>query len=514
MSRPRLPLWLVTDRLDQCRAALDLAVRLFAQRLELPAAAWSTDLVASAEEAGIELLGTGPGGVPIRRDGEPVREPRVRVGAEGVGRDPFRIACQAEFEASAPDHPWIEIDPRLPPAASVEAMVTEHRMHLVGAWAGGAAGVRLGPWPWWDEISPFADPEGPLGAELLRFRRAEAALPIGCFEDPTRLLVEPDRPDEEDRRRIREAWLTLKLAGITPQRVTAAEATRKVMNRARLVVVPGTWDFPSERWVNLGGWVRGGGVLLLGFDDRSLEGGLANGHGPPGPGFLTRLTGQEPRGARAARALARDLVRLRVPRGAKTMGELREVRIPVAAPRFAWPLAAPTEAGDTPTTGRCRPVSWLAEGPWGEPGLWLHELQKGRVVASSLPLEALLADLSAPYSEAVPEARDGGRRVAVDLARLLAGALRTAGALEPQVRTDPFTELRVATARGGLPVGALVVNRGSDRTPGRLPVPGLDRFEAEDLLAGRPVALMNGSLVCPVPAADYRVLSLRLRERS
>lgn len=505
-----LGIWLVEDRTDRADAALQLAVAWRCPRLQLPADAWTQARRQAATEAGVEALAL-EDDAPVA-GGQPVAAPRMRTSYPWL-RDGFRRACEAEFAARAGGSAgrWVTALDRVSPAASVEGLIADLRMHLVGAWAGGAAGVRLGPLPGWDELDLYGEAPSPMRREIERLQEAQQALSSGSFSPSRVVLLEPDEPDDEDLRRTFEAWLLWKLAGVTPRRVPASEARRRVLNQASMVVVPGCWRLPEATWVTLGGWVRGGGTLWLGFDDRALAEGYEPGCGPPGPGFLARLVGREPVGAPPFSEVEADWIRLRFPRGNPRVGDMREVRLSCPPGVLAWPLAELARAAPRGRRPRKDQPQALAESPGLGVTLWDHPLDRGRVIATSVPLEALLARSPDAHALAPGNRRAKARPPATDLSRVLHSLARAAGACEGPVPVEPFTELRLATGKGGFPHGALVVNRRNERAPGRLPLPDAASFDAQDLLAGKPVALMHGKLVCPVEASDYRVLGLRPR---
>lgn len=513
MDRQELALWLVDRRADRAARAVELAARLGAARLELPAHAWETPVQDRAREAGVEPLASDGAGVRSLASGEAVALPRAPE-VQPWYEDPFRRACASEFAASVSEPPWVAGPSRLAPAASVEAHRGEIRMQLVGAWVGAARGIRLGPWPSWSELDPFQEDPNPIVEELARFRSAVRTLTQGEFRDEPVLLLEPDDPDDEDLRRIYECWLLLKLAGVRAHRVAASAAPRKVLNRAQLILIPGCWRLPEERWVNLGGWVRGGGTLYLGFDDRALTRGFEPGWGPPGPGFLERLTGRRPVGEAPFPVLEEGNLRLRFKKGEEGFESLAEIHLRDLAPLPVWPLADPEPGGK----GRAHQKRGggprlVALGSGSEWALWRNDLEKGKVFASALPLEALLAARSGTFGDGTSGTSQRFRCCGPDLSRLFFALLRLVGVRDGGAPPEPFTDLAVATGRGGYPHGLVVVNRRAQRCPGRLSLELDGGFEASDLLLGKPVAFMQGKLVCPVDGWNYRVVGLAPKGR-
>jgi hypothetical protein len=377
-------------------------------------------------------------------------------------------------------------------------------MQLVGAWVGGAKGIRLGPWPTWSELDPFGEEGSLVVEELRRFQAAVRRLTAGTFRDEPAIILEPDAPDDEDLRRCLEAWLLLKQAGIHARRVPAAAAPRKVLNTARLIVVPGCWRLPEERWVTLGGWVRGGGTLYLGFDDRALTEGYEPGWGPPGPGFLERLVGMRAVGTPPYPRLEPGKLRLRFRKGDHGFADLRDLPLSDLEPLPLWPLEAP------PRDAREAGVEVLALGPGQTPSVWQYPLRKGLVVATALPLEGLLSRQSPAYEVSA----SGNRASGPVLSRFFFYLARAAGLTTGGAPMEPFTDLAVSRSRGGYPHGLVVVNRRDQRAAGRIPLHLEGGFEASDLLQERPVALMKGSLVCPVEAWNYRVVGLSRKSSS
>lgn len=501
MAGQDLRLWLADCRTDRAAAAVDLAAQLGAARLELPASAWETGIQDKAREAEIEPLAAEGGRVRSLTTGEEVQVPRAPELQPWLP-DSFRRACTSEFLAAVLEPAWVAGPGRLAPAASVETHRREVRMQLVGAWVGGAKGIRLGPWPTWSELDPFGEAGSPVVEELQRFQSAVRRLTAGTFLEEPALILEPDAPDDEDLRRCFEAWLLLKQAGIHARRVPAAAAPRKVLNSARLIVIPGCWRLPEERWVNLGGWVRGGGTLYLGFDERALTEGYEPGWGPPGPGFLERLVGMRAVGTPPYPRLEGGKLRLRFRKGDHGFADLKDLPLSDLEPMPVWPLDLPGREVDR--AAREGPVEVLALGPGQSPAVWRYPLRKGLVVATALPFEALLARQAQAYEVGAAGHRPSGPI----LSRFFFYLARAAGLTTGGAPMEPFTDLAVSRSRGGYPHGLVVVNRRDQRAAGRIALHLDGGFEASDLLQERPVALMKGSLVCPVEAWNYRVVGL------
>lgn len=515
MSLDPLGLWVAEPRSDRAERALDLALGVGALRLEFPPGCWTGPLLERARSAGLQALERHQDTVRNLSNDETIPLPRGFHAGPWLP-DVFRQSCYTEFQASHPDTEWASGPDRLPPAASVDSHRGDLRMHLAGAWVGGARGIRLSPWPAWTEPDSEADgppPETAVLAEFRRLRELAGHLATGAFRQEPVLLLEPDEPDAEDLRRIYEAWLLLELAGVHASRVPARLATRKRLNQARLVVVPGCWGFPEERWRTLGGWVRGGGTLYLGFDERALlEGYPPRGDGgaplgPPGPGFLHKLVGREPIGHPPHPRLADGRLRVRFQRKDEVFHELRELHLHDLPPLPCWPLEEPL-SGKRNQLPRRHPVEVVALGPGQSVALWRHRLLKGEVLASALPLEAILSRRSGGFGDGVVHGGLGERPMGPEVSRFFFCLARAAGVVTGKVPLEPFTSVAIARGRGGFPHGLVVVNRRSRRCPGRLRMEVQGGFQARDLELDKPVALMKGQLVCPVDPWDYRVVGL------
>lgn len=503
-------LWLVEDRPERAARMLELAVALQAGRLELARGAWTPESLESARAHGLEPLETdGRDSFPVG-GASPLPRPRLPETFPWAGSGPgLRRFAEGEFAASAPGRPFVSAPGRLAAGLGPEALAADLRMRLAGILVAGGPGIRIGPWPGWEEFDLLAAGT-PMAAELTRFLRLRDALGPGeAREDPV-VLLEPDEPDDGELSRIFEAWLLLRLAGVRPRRVAAREASRKLLNAARLVVVPGCWSFPEDRWVTLGGWVRGGGNLWLGFDERAVSAGFPAGIGPPGPGFLARLVGRTPAGVPAP-ARSGEAPRLRFRRGRDEFSDLSEVDLPGRVPFTPWSLApVPVPEGKRGRDARAGTarIDALASAERVDPALWSFPLDRGVVYASALPLEAMLARSPDAYE---PGSGPKGRATGLELARLTRALLKTLGLVEGPPSLEPDMFLTVFTAKGGFAQSALVLNRGRERAPGRLAVPGLPDLQALDLESRTPVDLRQGRLVVPTGPLDLRAIGFDLR---
>ncbi len=495
MTNQEMALWLVDCPLPK-------AVAWGASRLERTTSSFTPEELEAAQSAGLDPLVSEEQGARSLLTGKSYPLPPSPESMPWK-EDRLRRLCSSQFFAAHPENEWCSAPRNFAPASSLEAHRQALRMQLLGGWVGGAQGIRIGPWPTWCDS---------LAEEIDRWQGAQKSLSSGQFQPDRVQILEPDSPTSEDLRRVYEAWILLQMAGVTATRLPARHADRKSLNRAQLVVIPGCWNLPEKLFTTLGGWVRGGGTLYLGFDERALETGFAPQFGPPGPEFLERLVGRKVIGVPPYASFSHDTFRLRFQKQDRGFGDIRELYLHDLPPLPFWPLEPLPTTRARKTGAPKEDVEVLALGEGQEVMVWKHRLKRGTVIATALPLEAILSSQTHGFSD-LPGSSKQMAPMGPPVSRFFFHLAKTAGLKEGKAPMEPFTHAQQARSKGGFPHGVVVINRRGKRSPGQIAMEVQSGFEAKDLQKNSPVALMKGKLVCPVGGWDYRVVGLARRSR-